>query len=67
MLKKHRKNMLQSKSIGKKVKPDPLQNKRQEKNLEARSVYKNTIIFHTPAHLDQVGSSLWLNNIMWHK
>jgi hypothetical protein len=57
MLKNHRKkNVLQSKSIGKKRerKHDPLQNKRKRRISKKGVFRKNTKILHTLAHLDQV-------------
>jgi hypothetical protein len=55
MLKKHRKNVIQSKSIEKrKVKHDPLQNKSKRRISKQGVFRKQTKIFRTPAHLDQV-------------
>jgi hypothetical protein len=57
MLKKHRKNVLQSKSIEKKRKRkhDPPSKNKSKRRISKQGVFrKNTKIFHTLAHLDQV-------------
>jgi hypothetical protein len=56
MFKKHRKKcVLQSKSIEKRERQhDPLQNKSKRRILKQGLFRKNTKIFHTLAHLDQV-------------
>jgi hypothetical protein len=75
MLKKHRKKyVLQSKSIGKKVKHDPLQNKG-KRRFSKQGVLRNIKQkYSTHLHIsiklhDQflLGFGLWLNNIMRHK
>jgi hypothetical protein len=54
MLKKHRKNMLQSKSMEKRVKHNPFKIKARGESQRKECLEKNIKIFHTLAHLDQV-------------
>jgi hypothetical protein len=54
MLKKHRKKCAPIKEHRKKVKHDPLQNKSKRRISKQGVFRKQTKIFHTLAHLDQV-------------